>query len=200
MLIDASYFIGELDIPNTDSLPVQENLQIFINKYEVKFLKMLLGNVLYAEYIAGSTLVPVEPATDPVTYEPIPQKWIDLQNQLRDVTTKVSPIANFIYFYFVRDKTIYNSGTGTQQAEGENSTKADSKIKTVRAWNEMNELCFEIHKFLKTNISVYGPLAYNLYFRDNWYLWDWSYWWGQLLPYYLRCIPEIYVPINTLNL
>lgn len=187
MLIDASYFIGELDIPNTDTLPVQENLAIFINKYERKFLRTILGNVLYAQYIAGLTEDPVDP------------KWTALQDQLRDVTTKVSPISNYIYFFFVRDKTIYNSGTGTQQAEGENSTKADSKIKTVRAWNEMNELSFEIHKFLKTNISIYGPLAYELYFRDNWIWWDWSYWWGQLLPHYRDCVPEIYVPINTLN-
>lgn len=199
MLIDSTYFVGELNIANTDTVPVQENLQLFINKYEPKFLKMLLGNTLYNEYLIGITPVPVDPPTDPVTFEPIPQKWLDLQDQLRNITTKVSPIANYIYFFFVRDAVLYNSGTGVQQAEGENSIRGNSQIKTVRAWNEINELSFEIYKFLKTNVSIYGPVPYTLRLRDNWILWDWFYWWSWFPIAYRYNLPEIYIPINTLN-
>jgi hypothetical protein len=53
MLIDKSYFVGDLDIPNTGDLPVSERLTWFIQKYEPDFLQKLLGYPLYKVFIAG---------------------------------------------------------------------------------------------------------------------------------------------------
>jgi hypothetical protein len=61
MLIDKSYFVGDLNIPNTGDLPVSERLTWFIQKYEPEFLLKLLGYPLYKVFIAGLAVTP--PAT-----------------------------------------------------------------------------------------------------------------------------------------
>lgn len=66
MLINLTYFNGELSIPNTDSVPVQERIDWFIKKYEPELLKKLFGYEFYKAFIAGVIPVLTE------------QKWIDL--------------------------------------------------------------------------------------------------------------------------
>lgn len=199
MLIDVTYFVAELNIPNTDRAEVVASLDIFIKKYEPKYLEMLLGEIMYAEYVAGTTLVPIDPDADPVEYEPIDQKWIDLENKLRDPGTKVSPIANYIYFFICRDAAIDNSGIGMTLPVGENSTRADSKIKTSRAWNEMNELSYSVYKFLRANVGIYGPTPYHICFRFPMYA-NWSLWWDYYGYQFRNRVPEIFIPINPLNI
>lgn len=68
MLIDRSYFIAELNIPNTE---VAESgmgalLDTFINKYEPQFLRYVLGHELYLAFRAGISMMP------------IPQRFVDL--------------------------------------------------------------------------------------------------------------------------
>lgn len=59
--IDASYFVGELEIPNTADQPVTERIDWFIQKYEPIFLQHLLGYPLYKAFVQGVTVTP--PAT-----------------------------------------------------------------------------------------------------------------------------------------
>lgn len=66
MLIDRSYFIGELNIPNTNQVSVGEVLDWFIEKYETEFLSKVLGYELYKALKAGL----IAPVVD--------QKWTDL--------------------------------------------------------------------------------------------------------------------------
>lgn len=59
--IDASYFVWEINIPNTDETAVAERLTLFISKYEPLFLQKLFGYPLYKAFVAGMTVTP--PAT-----------------------------------------------------------------------------------------------------------------------------------------
>lgn len=59
--IDASYFVGNINIPNTGEQSVAERLTLFINKYEPQFLRKLLGYPLYKAFVAGMAVPP--PAT-----------------------------------------------------------------------------------------------------------------------------------------
>lgn len=60
-LIDVSYFVGELTIPNTDETAIAERLTGFINKYEPLFLQKLFGYPLYKAFVAAMSVTP--PAT-----------------------------------------------------------------------------------------------------------------------------------------
>lgn len=188
-LIDASFFIGELNIANTDEASVLSVLQLYIDEYEPEYLKLLLGAKLYFDFNAGLSADPILP------------QWTDLKNELITITgtSKVSPIANYIYFYFTRRQQYGNGGAVLTQSAFENAIVIDSKIETSRCWNKMNRLSFTVYKFLKANASIYGNLYYDLRFynSDYLYLWfDWSYWWGFFPFNFRRLIPEIFRPIT----
>lgn len=52
-LIDASYFVAELNIPNTVDQAINERVAWTIQKYEPDFLQKLLGYPLYKAFVAG---------------------------------------------------------------------------------------------------------------------------------------------------
>lgn len=52
-LIDATYFVGELNIPNTGQAEIAEQVTWFINKYEPIFLQKLFGYPLYKSFVAS---------------------------------------------------------------------------------------------------------------------------------------------------
>lgn len=60
--IDASYFVGELEIPNSGETSVNERILWFIQKYEPQFLQKLFGYQLYKAFVAGLNVVaPIMP-------------------------------------------------------------------------------------------------------------------------------------------
>lgn len=67
--IDASYFVGELNIPNTDQPAVLQRLTWFIEKYEPQFLLKLMGYPLYKAFLAGINVV--SPAVPDI-------KWLNI--------------------------------------------------------------------------------------------------------------------------
>jgi hypothetical protein len=66
MLINAAYFIGDLNIPNTGKTEVAELLDWYIQKYEPEFLQKVLGYQFYKNLLAG-----LQETT-------VAQKWVDL--------------------------------------------------------------------------------------------------------------------------
>jgi hypothetical protein len=56
--IDASYFVGDLNIPNSGQSEVAERITWFIEKYEPLFLRQLLGYPLYKAFVSGMAVTP----------------------------------------------------------------------------------------------------------------------------------------------
>lgn len=54
---NASYFIGDLNIPNTDETAILSRINWTIQKYEPIFFEKLLGYPLYKAFIAGMSVV-----------------------------------------------------------------------------------------------------------------------------------------------
>ena len=69
MLINSIYFIGDINVPNTDSEAVVEALDFFISKYEPDLIQKALGYGFYKAFMQGITVV------SPTVIE---QRWIDL--------------------------------------------------------------------------------------------------------------------------
>lgn len=172
MIIDASVFVGEISIAGTDSPVTSANLDAFIAKYEPKVLKMLLGTALYEELLVG------------LAEDPIPSKWSDLK-------TTVTPIvANYVYYWYIRDQVTRTTGVGNVKPKTENGSVSGDGLKQVRAWNEMAELCvdFNLNIVIATYPSYIPPNDRPYINRLPWGPWCWGRW------------PEIYYPINSLNL
>jgi hypothetical protein len=158
-LIDTSYFVGELNIPDTDNPNVAERLTFFISKYEEQLLRNVLGNALYAAYVAG-----IAAATPD-------QKWLDLRDGktytdqagktkywmgFRKASTKQSLIAPYVYYWYQRDRVTITSGIGEVESNADNSSKVASPgRKMMRAWNEMADLVCDLVHFLNTKVDDY---------------------------------------------
>lgn len=160
MYIDRTYFVGEINIPGTGSLAVQERLNFFIEKYEKELLRALLGYELYDAFVAG---------TKDKTEEQIDPKWKDLRDGktytasnskkaswggLWDSTTKQSPIANYVYYWWTRDKASHTSEVG-ETSEGDTAVKVSPVAKQARAWNEISDRVLELHRFMNHHLDVY---------------------------------------------
>lgn len=66
MIIDASYFVGKLNLPGAGNTEGLANINLFINDYEDEYLQKVLGYDLWKAFVAG--LLEVVPE----------QKWLDL--------------------------------------------------------------------------------------------------------------------------
>lgn len=134
MLIDKTYFVGKLSIPHlsisegvNSSLSNLADLERYISIYEPEFLEKLLGEA-YPDYVAN----------------PTETEWTDFIALIRNTTTLVSPIANYVFFKSYPDIVEKNTGIGTVQAVSENSVLVtDSRL--INVWNDM------IHQLYKTD-------------------------------------------------
>jgi hypothetical protein len=184
-LIDKTYFVGEINIPDTSNPAVLERLNFFIAKYEEEFLKTVLGYSLWKEYTDGIVVTPTPLA-----------KWTELRDGkeytigdksykypgFRDATLKQSPIANYVYYWWRRDD---------QNAKSDDSEKQVAYYEQrgramARAWNEMSRWVTDIIFFLNNNVDTY--LSWE---NVNWI----TVYWG--LNYSLW---NLATPINTMNL
>ena len=195
VIIDYTYFAGDINIAQLGQQAVQDNLQVFIEKYEPSLLQELLGYQLYTDFIAG------------LEVDPIDQKWIDLRDGVEYTgkhgktkwiglaNKKRSLIANYVYYQYMRGEAEITVGSGVVTPDVENATRVSPINLQVRAWNEMVDLNIELLKYLDSKQDVYGKPAIELV---------------NCLPDYLyvRCChtlgkrrrPEILQKVNTFNL
>lgn len=159
-LIDRTYFIGEINLPNTNQTAVQENIDFLISKREPELLIALFGYAMYKAFIAG------------LLEDPVPQRWVDLRDgvdytdtdgTLRhwmglvavDGEVKESLIANYVYYWFTRKEATQTTGVGEVVTKTENSARVSPMAKQVRVWNEMVDWIAELFNFLQVKKEDY---------------------------------------------
>jgi hypothetical protein len=169
-LIDASYFVGELNIPNTSSPAIAERLQVFIDKYERQFLEDLLG---YELWKLLDTQITQEEENSPAT--PLPRlailldgvEYTDSGGTLRkwrglvyvDGALPRSLIANYVYWHWMKDQATQTTGLGEAATQAQNATLVSPTGKMVAACNEMARGVAQLHYFLNTNQADYPELV-----------------------------------------
>lgn len=161
-------FIGQNLVPDKDM--VGENLQNLIDKYEVFFLRALLGDDLYNAYVAT----------------PAAARFAALIPYI-----KPSEV-DFVYWFWMEDQQIQTLGVGTGQTKKQNATTSTPYPKMVRSWNEMVYYNKETHKFLDKNAATYPEYKSNLptwFYVNGWFpSFDYNWFW----EYGCKQIPEIY--------
>lgn len=151
-IIDYTYFIDALLIPNADATgyvggAMQNQVQRYIARYELDFCKELLGDDLGSEFYTAIT------GTNPAT------KWTNLRNKLRDSTNKISPIANYVWYYWYRDQVRQRTGLGDGMSQGQNITIDVNRNRVVDNWNEMVRLDTVFSDWMQDNIATYPTYA-----------------------------------------
>src|SRR5688500_2809740 len=144
MLIDRTYFVGELNIPNKEQATIGSVVDHFIAKYEAQWLRDVLGYSLYKAFKTGWEMP--GPA----------QIWVDLVDGVEytdqqgetkywrglvaavsgESSFDVSPITNYVYYWYMRNNHTQTASTGETKGKHENAEMASMAVKLVRAWNE----------------------------------------------------------------
>lgn len=158
LYLTPKYFVGELLVPNiTGATPVAQanaiSLQWFIIKYEPEFMKGLLGEELYEQFVDG---LDVGEGVTPLA------KWTDLRDRIFQTVTidgqpyYFSPAAGYVYYHIMRDMISATTAAGeVKQKTTGSAGSVTNTMKMVRAWNEMNTKCEEIWAWLEDENETY---------------------------------------------
>ena len=172
-LINSSYFIGEKSIPNTSYPEVAGIVSNLIAIHEKDFLIKLLGYELFKLFIAGIAVGSPD------------QRYLDIKNGVEftgldgrlkkweglvDATTFKSPIADYVYYHYLRQVANNASGVGQVQATVENSMIVSSAKQQARSYNNMVTKCMLFVEFMQLNGSVYPEYQFQLGNIDLWNL------------------------------
>lgn len=165
------------NIPNLDL--VGTNLTKYIDKYEPKLIKDVLGNDLYEAYKA----------------DPTAARFVALVPYLKPA------IVDYVYYYYVEDNggnLLLGAGAGSPKKT--NAVTVSPWPMMVKSWNEMVEYNKETNKFLDDNKTIYPEYKVIL---PSWYYWSGSYLefdWNWYAWYGCNLIPGIYRFKNGLGL
>lgn len=166
-LIDQTYFVGDLTIAGRNKPEVAERLTLFIEKYEDEFLRDVFGFSFYKAL-----------KSQWANYPTVDQRWLDLfdgkeyeysgrSKQYRGLLFEntdgfssgtgqmMSPVANYVYWHWLKDQTTQTVGLGEVSSKSENASLVSPATKMVRAWNEMSEWVDELYYFMQTNYADY---------------------------------------------
>ena len=138
-LIDRDYFYGDINLPASK----YDSKDDFINKYEKELLIKLFGYTLYkliAAYDKDNPTASPERIRDIVTGKEFEMdgytyKWNGLINE-----EKVSPIAYYVYYYYLKDKQTATTNTGEAKTEKINAINTTSNQKLTQAWSKLKEI------------------------------------------------------------
>ena len=66
------------------------------------------------------------------------------------------PMANFVYFYWLKKQTTLPFANGQGVLNGEGTTSVNSYVKQVQIWNEMVEGVDELHEWMQGQFTIEG--------------------------------------------
>lgn len=155
MIVDASFFYGPLNIEGLmansgadfTQAAIQKGLQQFIERYEVQYLVRLLGRKLGLEFANYLGKEEKEPEA----------RWDNLLARLVPMP-RVSPIANYVYFYYVRGNQVHATSLGATETNSDNKVVSCDPL-IIPAWNGMVDMNRAIHSYLEAHEGEYEGFA-----------------------------------------
>ena len=159
-LIDKTYFHSEINIAQVQSIPVQAAIALMISKYEAEYLEKVLGYAFWKLFNAAiaetsGRWYDLKVGAEYKNAYGHTKKWDGFIN-----TEKLSPIANYCYYWYMRENVTFSGGAGEMEGKGENSTVVSPGPKMARAWNEAVDQAKILHDFLLNKKDGDGELVY----------------------------------------
>jgi hypothetical protein len=171
-LIDHTFFIGEINIPGTTEDTIAERIAFFIQSYEEKLLRDILGYPLWKAFNAGiaqaspdQKWIDIRDGKEYTGLDSYLHKWDGLVIKKASTTLKKSLIANYVYWMWQKDNVSQTVTIGEVSTKAENSTVITPKFKMIAAWNQMVDWICELHCFLNANLATYPEWE----LRNNWF-------------------------------
>lgn len=154
-LIDTTFFRGDISIPQlAGDEAVEDIVNDTIAKYETAFLSDLLG-------YAFQKLVVASPATAPFLAIVQGDEYTDRHGVLRmwtglaNSTTKSSPIAQYIFYQYIREQHEVKTRISTVKPKAENATRVAPEYTLNKAWNDMHKMIVNLREFMHAKAADY---------------------------------------------
>lgn len=168
-LINNSYFNSERIIPNLIYPEMQADLNSLILIREPEYLKAALGYELFTVLMAGLSQPTVDQrytdlllGKDFTNTSGALQRWVGFA----PTSELVSPIADYVYYYWLKNKHTQVMAVGTIQAENQNSKAVSPRHKAVDAWNGMVKKTEGLYSFMISNSDIYPEFLRHSYSWD----------------------------------
>lgn len=158
MIIDSTYFVNRLNLPQTGNSAGLAEVQDFIDQYEPEYLQCVLGLELWQAFTAGTegSGLPDQRWTDLLegkdfTKQNCAYHW----NGFKPLTGKISPIANYVFFQFVEEREEDFTLVGNVKSTTENNRVVSATQRLVYTWNRMVDMNRLLYNFLQVNKATY---------------------------------------------
>ena len=154
MLLRQIDFQNERSVAQIDYPEVWSSVQGLCNKYEPIFLVRVLGRTL-ANQITFGLLASSRDEYITTQGDLLIQVFNDAQ--MAALYEKLEqPMANFVYFYWLKKQTTLPFANGQGVLNGEGTTSVNSYMKQVQIWNEMVEGVDELHEWMQGQFTIEG--------------------------------------------
>jgi len=157
-LINQSFFVREITLPNTGNAAVLEGLNSFISKYEEDCLLKILGYPLYKLFgtqILMQRMIDLRDGAEYTNQFGKLAKWQGLVH-----STDISLIANYVYFYIQQTNASKTTGVNTSIPKGEKAINFSPADKMVTSWNFFSEETANMISFLWYKKDLNGVRVY----------------------------------------
>jgi hypothetical protein len=199
LIIDSTYFINKLALPQLSNAEGLIAVNNFILQYESEFLECALGFDLWQAFVAG-----VEDSSPE-------ERWLWLlegQNYTingRNGTwrgfenhSKLSPIANYVFYQFMDNKAVDFVLTGNVISSTENNRTVNGVDRMIDTWNRMVDLNTDLIQYLRANKSLYPE------WKECTHGWLTHYWWynhcSNSFCHYSKCASNVFRKKNSYDL
>lgn len=164
MLIDNTFFIGKITVPNLGIGQGKFNINPLIERECYSFLQSLLGNEIYFELETHFD-------DDLNLKDDAPQKFKDLlygkiydNKQWKGLIqisklNKTSVLADWVYLQWLEESISVATNNGQVVIEAKNAIKIDNTPKQVEVWNGIVRKIGEVG-YSKPNISYQGGIRF----------------------------------------
>lgn len=166
-IIDHSAFVGELNIPGTDKIAVQEYITQLVKEEQPEFLRELLGADTY--WNLKTAVEASEQETDPV---PLPLFYTELLNgkEIKEyIFEGVKKLfAHYIYVYYLTKTSTQTTTIGEVSTKKENSFNARPIYKQVDVWNSMLNKFYSLDAYMIANDQPAYKRSKHFFGKMNW--------------------------------
>ncbi len=158
--IDYTYFDNFRNIANLDEAVILEALNIKIENLEPRFFVSVFGYGFQKAMLADPSNVIYEPILNGVEYTNSNGdlvKWEGINES----------IANFVYFYWYKERNPYTGGAAFANANLENANPVDPITRPNYAYNKIYDALCILGEYLLINIDDYPTLNFNNLVKTN---------------------------------
>lgn len=163
-IVNQSFFIRNLTIPNCTSGAGLERILSYIAKYEPECLLKIFGYPLYKLFgtESSSRMTDLLNGAEYNDGEGNLQKWQGLKHD-----TDISLIANYVYFYYQQTMAQLSTGSGTSVSNPESAEAVSPAEKMANAWNFFSSEVYDMTHFLWLKKDGSGTRVYPEFSYDQ---------------------------------